>query len=164
MNYTIARRALGVRRFHTQPRITEETVGHHTAGVLLALLYLEPDASREVLLAAISHDLGEYVTGDMPSPAKANLSRDAHIELKTLELAATRTMGVPRTRLTQQEKKLLKLADLLDLAFSSFMEVEMGNRPARMVIRNVAEYIADGDFPQHHLTLINKLEIFNHDF
>jgi len=59
-----------VKRFHTLTTLQTETVGHHSHGVACFTLLLDPDASRQLLLAALFHDLAEQYTGDIPSPAK----------------------------------------------------------------------------------------------
>ena len=59
-----------VLRYHTVTTLMRETVGHHSHGVACLTLLLNPNAGRELLTAALWHDLAEHQTGDIPSPAK----------------------------------------------------------------------------------------------
>lgn len=61
------------RRWHTHPHLshTVDPVGYHSGRMgVLALDFFDPDA--RLLAACLTHDLGEYVTGDVPfgSPIK----------------------------------------------------------------------------------------------
>lgn len=63
-----------VRRFHTLPTLTQETVGHHSYHVAwMCELISEGTPSAELLLAALQHDVAEHETGDLPAPAKRRL-------------------------------------------------------------------------------------------
>ena len=57
-----------VKRWHTDPWLSEwrQTNGHHQWGVATLIAVLHPDPSRRLLLAALTHDAGEILTGDLP--------------------------------------------------------------------------------------------------
>ena len=57
-----------VRRYHTHPTLGAhgQTNGHHQWGVAALIVALHPNPSRELLMAALFHDAGEYLTGDLP--------------------------------------------------------------------------------------------------
>jgi hypothetical protein len=62
-----------VRRWHTHPYLSNtcDPVGYHSGRMgVLALDFFGPDA--ELLAACLTHDLGEFLTGDAPfgSPCK----------------------------------------------------------------------------------------------
>ena len=48
-----------VTRYHTVRTLVQETVGHHSHGVAMLCLFLAPDASANLLKAALVHDLAE---------------------------------------------------------------------------------------------------------
>lgn len=60
-----------VHRWHTNPRLagTVDRLDGHQARVARIIIALWPDASRDLILAALTHDDGEYITGDVPAPA-----------------------------------------------------------------------------------------------
>lgn len=64
-----------VRRWHTNPHLagSGDTNGAHQGRVARLLLKLHPHASRELLVAALTHDDGEADTADLPGPYKRAL-------------------------------------------------------------------------------------------
>lgn len=59
------------------------------------------------------HDLGEAVTGDIPSPVKA-ANPDLSAALDRIEAAAMRAMDLPSVNMDQLDRDRLKLCDRLD--------------------------------------------------
>ena len=57
-----------VQRWHTDARLAPkgQTLGHHQWGVATLVLLLHPNPSRALILAALTHDAGEMLTGDLP--------------------------------------------------------------------------------------------------
>ncbi|WP_028029906.1 hypothetical protein [Gemmobacter nectariphilus] len=85
--------------------------GHGARMAVLALHFWGDGASRELLAACITHDLGEIVTGDMPLGAKANpVLRGA---LAAAEGAALDGMGM-RVEVSGADWRRLKFLDRLD--------------------------------------------------
>jgi 5'-deoxynucleotidase YfbR-like HD superfamily hydrolase len=114
-----------VNRYHTMFTIQRETVGHHSHGVACLVLALNPEASRELLIAALYHDLAEQYTGDIPSPAK----RDYGIgdQVSDLEERLVKAAGLHWPNLTEAEQRVLKLADLAHGALFCLREMSLGN-------------------------------------
>lgn len=72
--------ASDVERWHTQPKIPGQTTGDHSFKMLVLLLKLHPDPSKDLMRAIIEHDLGERDGIDFPG----NLKTEFPI-LKTLD-------------------------------------------------------------------------------
>lgn len=49
---------------------TVDRIGGHGGRMAVLALYFWPDASRDLLAACVTHDLGEYVAGDLPWSVK----------------------------------------------------------------------------------------------
>lgn len=49
---------------------TMDRIGGHGGRMAVLSLHFWPDASRDLLAACVTHDLGEYVTGDLPCGVK----------------------------------------------------------------------------------------------
>lgn len=64
-----------VRRWHTNPELahTNDFLDGHQGRVARIILKLHPHASRALLVAALTHDDGEWAIGDISGPAKAAL-------------------------------------------------------------------------------------------
>jgi len=108
-------RASFTRRWHRHAYLcdTHDPVGAHQGRVMLLVLALEPTASRNLLIAAATHDIGEAAVGDVPNPVK-NRNPDLKAALDRIEAAAVQAMGLPIPRLNADETKMLRLCDKLD--------------------------------------------------
>lgn len=53
-------------RFHAVPGVGKQKNSEHQWGVALLVAAIKPDCSKELLLAALTHDSAEIVTGDIP--------------------------------------------------------------------------------------------------
>lgn len=104
-----------VRRWHSNYDLcdTRDCTGGHSARVALLALQFEPSLSRKAIMHALTHDLGEHVTGDWAYDFKI-----ANPELAErgaeMERAAIRELGFGIDALSEREAKILKMADWLD--------------------------------------------------
>lgn len=127
-----------VKRYHTVTTLREETVGHHSHGVAMLCQMLDPNASRELLLAALMHDLAEHQTGDIPSPAKREYGIGQQVdELEDRLLSAA---GLEFPHITPSESRTLKLADIAQGALFCARELSLGNRKIRLVFDRYVSY------------------------
>lgn len=126
-----------VKRYHTANTLLTETVGHHSHGVAMLCLVLDPIASRMLLLAALMHDLSEHQTGDIPSPAKREYGIGGKVE--ELERRLMRDAGLYRYELSERDERTLKLADIAQGALFCSREYAMGNRS---ILRIFDRYIS----------------------
>ena len=103
------------RRWHANPDLshTSDPVGYHGARMAILAIHLWPDASRDLLISCLTHDLGESVTGDIPWPAK-NTSPYLKQELDAMEADAMAEMGMCFSLGLGIEYRRLKYLDRLD--------------------------------------------------
>ena len=142
-----------VQRYHTVTTLKTETVGHHSHGVALLCLQLNPQTSRELLYAALVHDLAEQHVGDVPSPAKRTLGfADKLDELEHTIICDG--MGWHPV-LSEAEQRTLKLADIAQGALKCAREIELGNTRMRTVYDRYMAYA--------HSMILNgrEAELFN---
>lgn len=136
------RRAMGVKRYHQEFTHVEDTVARHSAGVALIVHLIHPNASKELILATLSHDLGEIVTGDIPAPSKRAISAEAKAALDKMEETALVEMGFPQANdLSKEDHLVLKLADYLEGLCFVTEEVRRGNRALIHVGHNYSRYL-----------------------
>lgn len=133
-----------VKRYHTCDTLVEETVGHHSANVaVLCVLLSEEKPSAALLMAALTHDMAEQFTGDIPATAKwsSDKLKDALDDLEQ------RYSGYwfPHTVLTHRENKVLKQADMLDLCFKALEEINMGNQQFKPILHRGVDYLRTHD-------------------
>lgn len=63
-------RSGSVRRWHANPDVPGQTLADHQGRVAQIIFFFWPDASAELIYAALHHDCGELYVGDLPGPIK----------------------------------------------------------------------------------------------
>lgn len=142
---TTIRQAGRVKRFHTIECLREQTIADHSWNVAQILLHLDPEVSRELLRAALNHDIPEYFTGDIPAPMKW----DYPLMVKEIEKAERSIELLLGTSLllSEKEKALLNFADSMDLMLWCVDELELGNKAVFPMYCRVRDHIARKEFP-----------------
>jgi 5'-deoxynucleotidase YfbR-like HD superfamily hydrolase len=133
-----------VKRFHCFDLIKENTVGHHTFNVVaLVLLCVGEDrVSKDLLFAAMQHDLPEQETGDIPAPFKRSIP-GLREQMWDAEVGIFEKNGIYayEKRLSTEERTWLKLADSLEGALFCGEEYKRGNLPLRRVGFTFLNYV-----------------------
>mgnify|MGYP003654012244 FL=1 len=130
-----------VKRYHTLATIGEQTVGSHSWGVALILHWLQPDISKIAMLKALTHDVAEKQTGDMPAPTKWN-NKDLASELSIVEKDIEQKLGIDYD-LTPEEKEFFKQSDLFELLLYCVNQRSLGNTNVNVVFSNGVEKLVD---------------------
>ena len=108
--------AARVTRWHTHPRLslTHDPLDGHQGRVARIIMALHPAPSAQLLMAALTHDDGEHVTGDIPKPTKMRLA-DMEISIEELEAEARDDLwGNVHINVTGENAVWLILADRID--------------------------------------------------
>lgn len=121
----VVRTASYLKRFHTIPSTEYQTVAHHTWNMMALVQVLWPQCRKELLLAALYHDIPEVMTGDVPAPFKWANPEVAGM-LHAAEEKMLKELGV-HVELTESEKRMLAIADTLELVLYSHEQAAMGN-------------------------------------
>jgi 5'-deoxynucleotidase YfbR-like HD superfamily hydrolase len=106
-------------------------------------LLVKPDASVELLRAALKHDVAEVITGDVPTTAKWAYD-GIEPALRHAEARIVHDFDLGE-ELTLAEKKLIKFADLMELTLFCLEEVEIGNRKMLSMARRALAAIKHRD-------------------
>ncbi len=152
------------KRYHTVQTHNTQDIAAHSFGVAWwCELLTDGRASKQLIMAALTHDLAEHIVGDVPSPAKRAMGcRDAFnaYEDKILtDAKLSHYMG-----LLPDEHSLLKAADCFDGLMFCLNERRMGNKHVEIVYGRYYSYIMEVKDKTHHfvhaiedyLTLIDK--------
>lgn len=160
--FEFVRNGLNVRRFHQHPTNEVNTVGAHSAGVALMCLMIDPRCRKEVLAGALTHDLGEWVTGDIPAPTKRMISDTARRELAAVEHEILNDFDFSY-ELDRDEITLIKLGDYFDGLSFCIEEARRGNRTllsvAAVYISYLLPYMQERAYG--HPWSMNAFDIFN---
>ena len=104
-----------VMRWHTNPRMssTQDRLDGHHARVAQIILERHPGPSVGLLRAALTHDAGEAIVGDLPADMKRQMPEVA--ERHALVEAVSRdTISGAFPDLSESEETWLRYADRLD--------------------------------------------------
>ena len=106
----------------------------------MILQYLNPNVSKEAILRALTHDVAELFTGDVPAPVKwANT--DLVEVLKRIEDKYESDIGIGY-KLSPEETALGKQADMFELLVFCVRQRRLGNTNMNEVFSNGVEYLA----------------------
>lgn len=145
-----------VTRYHTAPTIVDQSVGHHSFMVAMMCHWLtDGKCSKNLLVAALSHDLPEINTGDIPAPAKMFHGEDHKAAIRHYEEMFLRAHGL-LVELTDEEDTVLRWADTLELIAHCIKESLMGNRYARSIALKGISYAET--YPHH----VKAVGLLNH--
>lgn len=116
-----------VKRYHTWPTISQQSVGEHSWQVYRIyheLFGIVPEDTAEYI---IFHDAGELVAGDIPYPLKSQDPLLKH-RMDEHEQKALGEMGLNLPVLSDNEKLRVKLCHLLEMMEFGLHEEALGNR------------------------------------
>ena len=133
-----------VKRYHTQHTIHQQTVGHHSFNVAWICEFITAGAaSRNLLMAALQHDIAEFHVGDVPAPTKRRVTEVKEL-FDAIENEVLIEHGHPDyvSMLTDEEKAILKVADCLEGMLFCLRELKMGNLHAETAYHNFQNYAA----------------------
>jgi len=150
------RDAGGVRRYHTDVHMPSQSVAEHSWNMAMMCRILWP-ADLFVMMACLTHDIAEYWTGDVPSPAKWRWP-ELRDQLAMAEAEIIEEHGA-RMPLDDLQKTRLRFLDLLELAWYSAECYAEGNRYARVIYQKVIAAVKDL-CPDEALGLVMALEDF----
>lgn len=157
-----ARNGNAVKRWHTRRMLTSDTVGEHTANVLAIIFALDSRPSRNLLQAALYHDIAEQWTGDIPATAKWRSPMLKQV-CDALEDEMMLENSIQAPTLENDEWLTLKWADMLDLLYRCFDEIELGNSTMHEVFKRGVDYLNEMDeHPRGVLILEQLLQDYKH--
>lgn len=147
-----------VRRYHTVPTVHPETVAAHSYLVAWCCAVLVDACSSYLLLAALQHDIAEYVTGDLPAPTKRQLGISAQFACYEEEVLRAHAHTDHHTQLTDEERRILKLADRCSGMLYCVQERRIGNRNVDVPYENFRSYACEVVVTPRDISLMNTIE------
>ena len=136
MTFTVLYNAARTKRWHTHDMLKEQNLADHQWGVALIVMTIMP-GRYNLLKAALTHDLGEAVTGDVPYTGKK-----MYPEIKRLTEQAEYEFAVrygTATSLTAEDAAILAWADMLEAYLHAKREVSLGNTTMKYVVDKALE-------------------------
>lgn len=129
-------------RYHTMDVHNRQSIGDHSFGVaFLCEIITGGKASKNLIMAALAHDLAEHIVGDIPAPAKRALNlQEVYAEFEYQHLYDA-GIGTYETDLYSFEKTVLKLSDCFEGLIFCIRERKLGNRNVEVATVNYTSYI-----------------------
>lgn len=141
-------RAGFVRRWHCNPELshTSDRVDGHSGRVARIILMLHPNPSVRLIKAALIHDDGEIIIGDVKAPSK-DANPDIAMWLYEVEANARESIWGGDDALTDSDHDWLSFADRLD---------------AYMWAKFHAPHVMGGDgWPEARIKLLSQAYVLN---
>lgn len=151
------RRGMEVARWHTRKPVFPETVGHHTANVaLLCDILTDGECSKDLLMAALVHDVGEFYTGDLPAPVKVD-DPELSTRIHDLDAKYLSRNGITVPFLVENEKNVLRAADIIDLVWTAALELRVGNSDYQEVLERGIQYLKALQLPNRQQAIVDNI-------
>lgn len=138
-----------VQRCHTIQHHGTYSNGQHSIDAVMLLLAFNPDASKKLIMALLTHDFGERWVGDLPATVKRKSKHlnDAYVHME--EVAKSHYLDVtvccePCT-LSEDEQKWLKSMDALEFWLWCHDQLWLGNQHPQQACDRVRKWLLDTD-------------------
>lgn len=128
-----------VERFHSCRTLQRETVAEHQYGVaMLCWLLRDGVPPRDLLMAALTHDLAEQDVGDVPAPTKRRLGVDNALSKMEDDFLEAYGLSIP---LLPENARTLKIADIFDGMLFCVRERQLGNTLVTPIFQRYNSYL-----------------------
>jgi hypothetical protein len=134
-------------RMHCVPHHGEYSVAKHSWAVASLIALLCPNASNNLIMAALWHDVPERWVGDTPAPAKYWLNPELGRELKMTERMIEDELGI-RIPLSEEERQWLAACDVLECLMWTHEQLQMGNQLVRPTMKSCIEQLQEMPLPE----------------
>jgi 5'-deoxynucleotidase len=136
------------------------TIAHALALIKNRYFYGELDVNA-IVVAAMYHDCGEVITGDMPSPIKyhspeitkayKSIERQAELELLSLlpkDLKQDYEPFIVEENIPETHRNIIKSADTIAAYLKCQMEVSAGNPEFSQAAKDIKKKLAELNLPE----------------
>lgn len=131
-------------RFHTVDVHNRQCIGNHSFGVAwLCELITQGAASKNLIMAALAHDLAEHVVGDVPAPAKRSMGIGKLYEAAEYIQLSQAGLSPYFDKLTPLESEVLKLSDCFEGMIFCLRERKLGNRNVDDIFGRYVSYVSE---------------------
>lgn len=159
MNNILAIRKGGdVKRFHTETMLKENLVSSHSWGVAVLLHDIAPSCSKNLIMAALYHDVAEHITGDMSAVTKWRFPELKQALDKVEDIVNTELKT--KVFLYEDEAQMLKFADMAELVLTCVREYQLGNQEAMQIVSRGMDYLEKNAWPEECRKYLPKIQSY----
>lgn len=132
------------KRYHTVDTLRTQDIAAHSFGVAwFCELLTSGEASKNLIMAALAHDLAEHQVGDIPAPAKRRMEIADLFEQEENNLLKDCGLSNYQASLLAPEKRTLKIADCMDGMMFCVRERKAGNKNVDVVYGRFQSYVLE---------------------
>jgi len=124
------------KRFHTSDTLTTQTIAEHSFGVAWICYLISENPSVNLILAALAHDLPEQHYGDMNGWAKQKTPALGEMINNLEEDLARRYSLFFFDKLSEDEQRILQIADRIDGMMFCIRERVFGSKAVQEIYEN----------------------------
>lgn len=150
----------GVKRYHIM-RSIEQNIAEHSWGVALLMSQLFPEVRKELIVAALTHDCSEVITGDIPATFKWFASEDFRESMQRAQDKFEKVFLGGKLEITEEEYLQLKFCDYLELIFfCRYGQYGLNKMECSIVLQNAYNYLATKLLPRFsdvHRTRLHRV-------
>jgi 5'-deoxynucleotidase YfbR-like HD superfamily hydrolase len=128
-----------VQRYHTRPGLCPDSDAQHSHGVAVLCWMLSNSISVNLLMAALIHDHGEQGISDVSAHTKRALNLTTQLSKMEDDLCAEFGFDFA-TSLNEQEKHILKVADIFQGMLHCCTERALGNKFSILIYNRYNKY------------------------
>lgn len=136
-----------VERCHSIPHHGSYCNASHQWNVAMLVLYLFPEAFPRVVVYALTHDVPEFIFGDVPAPTMRYVPglRDT---LGKLEAEYAHSLSLPsEDLLSEEDLRKVKACDALEFWLWCKEQLLLGNRYAEEALQEVERFFEEKPLP-----------------
>lgn len=157
------------KRYHTVDTLKTQDIAAHSFGVAwLCELFTGGKASKNLIMAALAHDLAEHVVGDVPSPSKRALKIGELFDGFENKLLSENGVSAYGEALNPEEALILKLSDMTEGMLFCLRERTLGNRSVEVVYGRFRTYAQEAleryPAPEHAATIMTILDEIHNEW
>ena len=143
----VLRAASHVKRWHTVTTLRQQDLASHSHGVAMLVWQVNPYASYNSIMAALTHDLPELATGDIPAHVKW-ADGDISQVLNQIEQRWLNAHGIKHhNNLSDTDRDVLKFCDSFELMLWCLEELRLGNQTIIPIIKRIIIFISERGAP-----------------
>lgn len=132
-----------VERAHGVPHHGSYSNASHSWGVAMIMWLIWPQHFPRLALQCLAHDCPEGQVGDIPAPT-LRYNPDIRKMLEPLERLVAAGLGVPSEHdLSEEDHRMLKICDRLELFAWAKEQEEMGNKAIAPLILELEYYLEE---------------------
>lgn len=144
-----------VRRWHTNLCLKDQDLAQHQWGVAMICMELRP-GNLPLIEAALTHDLGESITGDTPY-----LGKTKYDTLRVAANIAEREFNQEHelthsSLLSPENQHCLRWADMFEAYLFALREVSLGNQRMQAVVDNALRALVKIGHPNERAVQLLK--------